>query len=70
VPVIGAPSASARGGALVHKAGYHLFTIGQDETGFFLTVQLRGLRSDGTVGDCGMVSLNRPDPVSELLKNP
>jgi 3',5'-cyclic AMP phosphodiesterase CpdA len=70
VPVIGAPSASARGGALVHKAGYHLFSIGQDETGFFLTAQLRGLRSDGTVGDCGMLSLNRPDPVAEVLKSP
>ncbi|HEX2553012.1 MAG TPA: metallophosphoesterase [Microvirga sp.] len=69
VPVIGAPSASARGGALVHKAGYHLFTIGQDATGFFLTAQLRGLRPDGTVGDCGMLTLNRPDPVAEVLKS-
>ncbi len=68
VPVIGAPSASARGGTLIHKAGYHLFTIGRDETGFFLTAQLRGLRPDGTVGDCGMLSLNRPDPISEALK--
>jgi 3',5'-cyclic AMP phosphodiesterase CpdA len=59
VPVIGAPSASARGSTLIHKAGYHLFTIGRDETGFFLAAQLRGLRPDGTVGDCGMLSLNR-----------
>jgi 3',5'-cyclic AMP phosphodiesterase CpdA len=64
VPVIGAPSASARGSILIHKAGYHLFTVGQDETGFFLTAQLRGLRPDGTVGDCGMLSLNRPRALS------
>ena len=59
VPVLGAPSASARGGAIVHKAGYHLYTIGADETGFLLTAQLRGLKSDGTIGDLGMISLKR-----------
>jgi 3',5'-cyclic AMP phosphodiesterase CpdA len=59
VPIIGAPSASARGGTLTHRAGYHLFTIGQDETGFLLTAELRGLRPDGTVGGLGMLSLNR-----------
>jgi 3',5'-cyclic AMP phosphodiesterase CpdA len=63
VPVIGAPSASARGGTLIHKAGYHLFTIDRDETGYLLTAQLRGLRPDGTVGDCGMLSLNRKESV-------
>jgi 3',5'-cyclic AMP phosphodiesterase CpdA len=59
VPVLGAPSASARGGAVVHKAGYHLYTIGEDDTGFFLTAQLRGLKTDGTIGDLGMISLKR-----------
>jgi hypothetical protein len=59
VPVIGAPSASARGGTLTHKAGYHLFTIGRDETGFLLAAELRGLRPDGTVGGMGMLSLAR-----------
>lgn len=59
VPVIGAPSASAKGGHGAHHAGYHMFTIGADETGFFLTAQLRGLRPDGTVGDLGMLSLGR-----------
>jgi 3',5'-cyclic AMP phosphodiesterase CpdA len=59
VPVIGAPSASARGGTLTHSAGYHLYTIGTDETGVFLTAELRGLKSDGTVGDLGMISLKR-----------
>ena len=59
VPVIGAPSASSRGGTLIHKAGYHLFTIGRDETGFFLTAELRGLQADGSVGGLGMLSLSR-----------
>lgn len=59
VPVIGAPSASARGGTLTHKAGYHLFTIGQDETGFTLTAELRGLRPNGSFGGMGMLSLGR-----------
>jgi 3',5'-cyclic AMP phosphodiesterase CpdA len=59
VPVVGAPSASARGGTLTHKAGYHLFTIGQDETGFFLTAELRGLKPDGSIGGLGMLSLSK-----------
>jgi hypothetical protein len=59
VPVIGAPSASARAGTETHRAGYHLFTIGQDETGFLLTAELRGLRADGSVGGLGMLSLKR-----------
>jgi 3',5'-cyclic AMP phosphodiesterase CpdA len=59
VPVIGAPSASARGGTLTHRAGYHFFTIDQDETGFLLTAELRGLKPDGTIGGLGMLSLGR-----------
>jgi 3',5'-cyclic AMP phosphodiesterase CpdA len=59
VPVVGAPSASARGGTLTHKAGYHLFAIDRDETGFLLTAELRGLKPDGTIGGLGMLSLNR-----------
>jgi 3',5'-cyclic AMP phosphodiesterase CpdA len=57
VPVIGAPSASAKGGTMTHKAAYHLYTVGRDDTGFLLTAQLRGLKSDGTIGDLGMLSL-------------
>ena len=57
VPVIGAPSASARGGTLTHRAGYHLFTIGRDELGFTLRAELRGLTPEGTVGGLGMLSL-------------
>jgi 3',5'-cyclic AMP phosphodiesterase CpdA len=59
VPIVGAPSASARAGTLVDKAGYHLFTIDRDETGFILMAELRGLRPDGSVGGLGMLSLAR-----------
>ena len=59
VPIVGAPSASVRAGALVDKAGYHVFTIDRDETGFLLTAELRGLRPDGTFGGMGMLSLGR-----------
>ncbi len=59
VPVVGAPSASARGGTLTHTAGYHLFTVEQDETGFLLKAELRGLCPDGSVGGMGMLSLGR-----------
>ncbi len=59
VPVIGAPSASARAGNVIHTAGYHLFTIDADETGFVLAAELRGLKPDGTVGGLGMLALDR-----------
>lgn len=58
VPVIGAPSASARGGTLVHSAGYYLYCIERNEGGFHLTAHLRGLQPDGSVGDLGTLSLN------------
>jgi 3',5'-cyclic AMP phosphodiesterase CpdA len=57
VPVIGAPSASARGGTRTHKAGYLLFTIDRDETGFLLSAEIRGLTADGAIGPMGMLQL-------------
>jgi 3',5'-cyclic AMP phosphodiesterase CpdA len=50
VPVIGAPSASSRGGTITHRAGYHLFDIVQGDGGWTITAQLRGLLPDGTIG--------------------
>ncbi|TGD95947.1 metallophosphoesterase family protein [Methylobacterium nonmethylotrophicum] len=57
VPVIGAPSASARGGALKHCAGYHLYEIARTATGFTLTATLRGLLPEGGLGDLGTLTL-------------
>jgi 3',5'-cyclic AMP phosphodiesterase CpdA len=58
VPVIGAPSASARGGTIVHSAGYYLYTVGEADGGFALKAELRGLKKDGTVGDLGVIELH------------
>lgn len=59
VPVVGAPSASARGGGIVHKAGYHLYTIQPCETGFRLSAELRGLLGNGKVGSLGALAVER-----------
>ncbi|WP_112662932.1 metallophosphoesterase family protein [Microvirga flavescens] len=64
VPVVGAPSASASGGTHSHRAGYHLFTIDQDETGFLLSAELRGLRPDDSFGGLGMLSLGKPTGIA------
>jgi 3',5'-cyclic AMP phosphodiesterase CpdA len=47
VPVVGAPSASARGGIVVHRAGYHLFTVAERAGGFSVSAELRGLGHGG-----------------------
>jgi hypothetical protein len=57
VPIIGGPSASARPGTVQHCAGYHLYTLGRDETGFLLTAELRGPLPEGGIGGLGMLSL-------------
>ncbi|WP_046866327.1 metallophosphoesterase family protein [Microvirga massiliensis] len=57
VPIIGGPSASARPGTVQHCAGYHLYTLGRDETGFLLTAELRGPLLEGGIGGLGMLSL-------------
>lgn len=59
VPVVGAPSASSRGGTIVHRAAYHLFDIVEGSEGYVVKAQLRGLRPDGTIGfleDLSLVS--------------
>ena len=43
VPVIGAPSASARGGTLLHRAGYHLYTVEGEPGHFRIRAEVRGL---------------------------
>lgn len=55
VPVIGAPSASARRGTV--RAGYHLYTIEEGPTGFSVRAEMRGLMPDGTIGDLGNLAL-------------
>jgi 3',5'-cyclic AMP phosphodiesterase CpdA len=53
VPVIGAPSASERGGLVNHRAGYHLFTVAGEPGAYQITAELRGLDSEGVFGGQG-----------------
>ncbi|WP_407519491.1 metallophosphoesterase family protein [Methylobacterium oryzisoli] len=57
VPVIGAPSASARGGTLAHCAGWHLYGFERTETGYAVTALLRGLTPEGRMGELGTLLL-------------
>ena len=59
IPVIGAPSASARGGALTHRAGYHLFTISGEPGAFRVEAELRGLDQAGRFGGLGPITMGR-----------
>lgn len=58
VPVVGAPSASSRGGALVHRAGYFLFTIQGEPGAYSVAAEHRGLKPDGTIGEVGLLPLS------------
>jgi 3',5'-cyclic AMP phosphodiesterase CpdA len=59
IPIVGASSASSRGGAIVHRAAYHIFTITQTSSGFELTAEARGLRQDDSIGEIGMIALDK-----------
>lgn len=59
IPVVGAPSASSRGGTIAHRAAYYLFDIAPSEDGFVIKAQMRGLKGDGTIGFLEKVSLAR-----------
>ena len=50
VPVVGAPSASAIGGTITHRAGWNLFEFDMTEHGVTITGTARGLLKDGSIG--------------------
>ncbi|MDB5590438.1 metallophosphoesterase [Enterovirga sp.] len=58
VPVVGAPSASDRGGALTHPAGYHLFRVHDEEGRFRISAELRGLDAEGVFGSQGAIDIS------------
>ena len=57
VPVVGAPSASARGGALTHRAGYHMFVVDGEPGAFTVSAELRGLSPTGEFCAQGAIDL-------------
>jgi 3',5'-cyclic AMP phosphodiesterase CpdA len=57
VPVVGAPSASSRGGTLVQGAEYNMYSIGKDDTGFLLSAERRGLGPEGRIESLGLLPL-------------
>ncbi len=63
VPVVGAPSASARGGALIHRAGYHLFRVHEEDQGFRISAELRSLDAGGAFSGQGAIDIS-PDRAS------
>lgn len=62
VPVIGAPSASARpdghGGLAARRASYLLYEISRNGAGYAVTARRRGLDAGGTVCDLGPIALD------------
>ncbi|WP_457106165.1 metallophosphoesterase family protein [Methylobacterium sp. P5_C11] len=66
VPVIGAPSASARpdghGAIASRRASYLLFDIGRAEQGFTIRGRRRGLDAAGAMGDLGTLDLDETNP--------
>jgi hypothetical protein len=57
VPVVGAPSASSRGGTLVQGAEYNMYSIGKGDTGFLLSAERRGLGPEGRIESLGLLPL-------------
>ena len=51
VPIVGAPSASAIGGTITHRAGWNLFEFDMTEQGVKISGTARGLLKDGTIGE-------------------
>lgn len=61
VPVVGAPSASARGGVIVHRAGYHMFRVEEAEAGYLISAELRGFCSAGSFASQGTFDITTSD---------
>jgi 3',5'-cyclic AMP phosphodiesterase CpdA len=68
VPVVGAPSASARGGELNHRAGYHLFTVTGEPGAFEISAELRGLDPGGQFGGMGALEIHAEPERSRLRR--
>jgi 3',5'-cyclic AMP phosphodiesterase CpdA len=58
VPVVGAPSASERGGKVNHPAGYHLFTVFEEAGELRIRAELRSCDESGQFCDKGEIELD------------
>ena len=63
VPIVGAPSASAIGGTLTHRAGWNLFEFDMTEQGVHMTGSARGLMKDGTIDTIKTLTLDENEIV-------
>lgn len=59
VPVVGAPSASARSIRINHRASYYLYTFVREDTRTVISAVERGLDAQGTIGALGSLVLRR-----------
>jgi hypothetical protein len=57
VPIVGAPSASAIGGTITHRAGWNLFEFDMTEQGVRISGSARGLMKDGAIGEIKKLEL-------------
>jgi 3',5'-cyclic AMP phosphodiesterase CpdA len=57
VPVVGAPSASERGGQINHAAGYHLFSVDGEPGAYRISAELRSFDASGRFGGQGPIDL-------------
>lgn len=57
VPVVGVASASAVPGSAHHRAAYHLYTISRGTAGVSISLNVRGLLTDGSIGDMSIQQL-------------
>ena len=62
IPVVGAPSASARpdghGGLAARRASYILYDITRNSAGYAVSARRRGLDAAGAIGDLGPIDLD------------
>ena len=59
VPVVGAPSASARSIRINHRASYYLYTFAHENGRIAITATERGLNEEGGIGALGSLALTR-----------
>lgn len=60
IPIVGAPSASARSARIDRRASYHLYTFAREGRGHRIIAVERGLDAAGAITQLGALALTRP----------